>query len=409
MVMVDSADFKIPALAKRIFSLVAAAGSEARIVGGSVRDFLAGYPIGDIDMAVAMPIEQAVDIFRRAGLRVIETGLKHGTVTVSTADAHGSAIEVTQTRIDLETDGRKATVEFSNDWTKDASRRDFTINAIYICADGSITDPLEGKADLQAGRLRFVGDADQRIREDALRMLRYCRLMPAFSSIGLDRDAIIALRAHAGLAAELSGERVAVELARLLVAPGAGDAIALMHDCGIDLAAIGLPLMASPLFHLPAIGKSGPLAAQGWLACLALIIPSDSVQSVAARLRLSSRDKKCLSMIDKLGVPKLAPDLNPQTDDPTIWQRAIWAVFREGINAGLVYVVATARAGFDVDLAHAADLALWEPPKCPISGTDLLSHGVDNGPELGQMLKEIEQKWVESSFTLSRKELLADF
>ena len=114
-------------------------------------------------------------------------------------------------------------------------------------------------------------------------------------------------------------------------------------------------------------------------------------------------------MIDKLGVPKLAPDLNPQTDDPTIWQRAIWAVFREGINAGLVYVVATARAGFDVDLAHAADLALWDPPKCPISGTDLLSHGVDNGPELGQMLKEIEQRWVESSFTLSRKELLADF
>ena len=405
--LVDKIDFTIPPLARQIFSLLAAAGSEARIVGGSVRDFLAGYPAGDIDMAVAMPIKQAADIFRRAGLKVVETGLKHGTVTVSAGDAHSSAIEVTQTRIDLETDGRHATVEFSNDWIKDASRRDFTINAIYVCADGSINDPLNGTADLRAGRLRFVGDAGQRVREDALRILRYCRLMPAFSSTGADPDAIVALRAHAGLAAGLSGERVANELARLLVAPGAGDAIALMHDCGVDQATIGLPLKASALVHLPAIGQAGPLAAQGWLACLVLIMPAGSAQSVADRLRLSNRDARCLSMIDKLGTPELALNLKPQADDPTTWKRAAWVVRREGINVGLVYAVATARAGVDVDLAYAADLARWDPPKCPVSGIDLLSHGVDNGPALGQMLKEIEQKWVESAFTLNRKELLA--
>ena len=112
-----------------------------------------------------------------------------------------------------------ATRPSSADWKKDASRRDFTINAIYVCADGSIADPLDGEADLRAGRLRFVGDAGQRVREDALRMLRYCRLMPAFAA-GLDPEAIAALCAHAGLAAALSGERVAAEMARLLVAPG---------------------------------------------------------------------------------------------------------------------------------------------------------------------------------------------
>ena len=134
--MVDRASFPIPPLAAQIFALAASAGSEARIVGGAVRDFLAGRRPGDIDMAVAMPIEQAAEIFRKAGLRVIETGLRHGTVTVHAATAH-AAIEVTQTRVEVDTDGRHATIEFSADWKQDASRRDFSINAIYVCADGS--------------------------------------------------------------------------------------------------------------------------------------------------------------------------------------------------------------------------------------------------------------------------------
>ena len=401
--------FPIPPLAQQIFALATDAGSEARIVGGAVRDFLAGRQPGDIDMAVAMPIEQAAEIFRKAGLRVIETGLRHGTVTVRAAGGASApaAIEVTQTRIDVDTDGRHATIAFSADWQQDANRRDFTINALYVCADGSIADPLDGEADLRGGRLRFVGDAGQRVREDALRMLRYCRLMPTFASAGPDPEAVAALRAHAGLATALSGERVASELARLLVAPGAGDAIALMRDCGVDRAALGLSVDPSLLAHMPPIDPAGPFAAEGWLAALALIMPSGSAQPLADRLRLSRRDAKSLSMFDQLGKPQLAPQLAPPPDDPTIWQRAIWPLRRDGVNAGLVYVVATARTGGDVDLAHAATLACWDPPKCPISGTDLLSHGVDNGPALGQMLDTLEQKWVDSSFTLTRKELLA--
>ncbi len=397
----------ISPLAQQIFSLMATANSEARIVGGAVRDFLDGRTPGDIDMVVAMPIEKAAEIFLNAGLRVIETGIGHGTVTVRAANGSNSAIEVTQTRIDVKTDGRHATVEFNADWIQDACRRDFTINAIYLCADASIADPLGGKADLLAGRLRFVGDASQRVREDSLRMLRYCRLMPAFASAGLDPAAVAALRANAGLASKLSGERVAAELTRILSAPGACDAIAFMHDCGLDLTALGLSLNSAPLAHLPTIGQCSLLAKQGWLASLALIMPAGSAEPLADRLRLSRRNARCLSMIDRLGVPELAPSLVPHPNDTTIWQRVIWTMCRDGINAGLVYVVATARAGMDVDLSHAAALARWDPPKCPISGADLLSHGVDNGPTLGQILAAVEQKWVESSFTLTRKELLA--
>ena len=182
--------FPVSPLAQRLFALAAAAGHEARIVGGAVRDWQAGFDIGDIDMAVAAPIEAFASRCRDAGLRVIETGLSHGTVTVA---VDGDAIEVTQTRVDLETDGRHALVGFSDDWQADARRRDFTINALYLDADGRVDDPLGGLADLRNGMLRFAGDAAQRVEEDALRMLRYCRFLPRFGGGSTDADALVAI------------------------------------------------------------------------------------------------------------------------------------------------------------------------------------------------------------------------
>ncbi|MEK9855200.1 MAG: hypothetical protein VW495_10365, partial [Rhodobiaceae bacterium] len=167
--------FPVPSLATRIFAITMAAGHETRIVGGAVRDWLVGREIGDIDMAVAAPIDRVAALLRDHGLKVIDTGLDHGTVTVVAGDQH---LELTQTRVDMETDGRRAVVAFSDDWAADAARRDFTINALYIDAAGRLEDPLGGRADLEAGILRFVGDAMQRVEEDALRMLRYCRFLP---------------------------------------------------------------------------------------------------------------------------------------------------------------------------------------------------------------------------------------
>jgi len=157
----------------QIFAQAQALGGEARIVGGAVRDWLSNYPVGDIDMAINLPIETVASHMVACDMRVVETGLKHGTITLYDDD---NQIELTQTRVDLETDGRHAIVAHDQDWARDAARRDFTINALYLDKSGGIFDPLDGRADLQAGRLRFAGDAGLRVKEDALRRQRATNL-----------------------------------------------------------------------------------------------------------------------------------------------------------------------------------------------------------------------------------------
>lgn len=419
--MTNSRTFPVLPLARQIFEIAADAGFEARIVGGAVRDFLRENGVGtdqppsDIDMAVAAPIEIAAKAFRAAGLRVIETGLSHGTVTVldpraSDGDDPASAkkpisIEVTQTRVDVTTDGRHATVAFRDDWLGDAQRRDFTINAIYIRADGSVDDPLGGRADLAAGHLRFVGDAAQRVCEDALRMLRYCRFLPLFGRTGSVPDAIAAIAENADLARALSGERVAGELARIYAGPDAASAIALMRETGLDMAAIGVGLDDSALEHLPPITAYGDDASAGWLVGLGVAMPPGYASSIAKRLRLSGKHARYLEKSDRYGDADMAKRLAPQNDD---WQKAAWHLVRDKAQPAFVYAVATARTGNPVMAAHCLKLAIWQPPKCPVTGTDLLSQGVDKGPALGQMLERIEARWVQSSFSLSKQELMAD-
>ena len=422
------ADFPVSALARRIFDISAKAGFEARIVGGAVRDWLAGRPCGDIDMAVNAPIGEMAVAFQSDGLHVIETGIAHGTVTVLERSAEASdKIEVTQTRVDLETDGRHAVVAFDDDWLADARRRDFTINAMYVDAIGTLHDPLDGAADLAAGRLRFVGDADSRVQEDALRMLRYCRFLPLFGSAGVDPQAYEALRANAGRAANLSGERVAGELRRIFQAAGAVTAITLMHQSGVDIAAVGHRLNEAPLSRFPD-GLLNSLPAtdyfrqdQIWLAGLAVALtnagPPDNRETigdaksggaigtdhVADRLRLSRRDARCLIMLDRNGNAENAQALNGAE-----WRQAAWYFHKADISSALVYVVASARCGKAVMRERCAEIAAWNPPECPVSGRDLLTLGVDKGVVIGQLLDQIERRWVESDFTLSKDELLAD-
>jgi poly(A) polymerase len=401
--------FPVSSLAQQIFEIATAEGFAARIVGGAVRDFLLRRPCGDIDMAVNMPIGDAAAAFRAAGLRVIETGLEHGTVTVlgpsdsgNDSNAGKHIIEVTQTRVDLDGDGRHATVAFNDDWRADAQRRDFTVNAIYICADGTLFDPLDGQADLAKRRLRFVGDAGERVREDALRMLRFCRFLPSFAGGGVDPAALAALTANAGLAAGLSGERVAHELARIFAAPGAASAIEVLHQTGVDLAALGQPLNAVNLGHLPNDAVFGPQQSLGWLAGLAVALPPAQAKPAAARLRLSRREARCLDQIDRQGTAEMATALGGGQ-----WAQTSWHLLRDGAVPALVYAVSSARVGHPVSSARCQEIAGWTAPKCPVSGTDLLSHGVDNGPGLGQVLTQIELRWVASDFTVTKEALLA--
>ena len=386
-------------LVMQIFAQAHALGGEARIVGGAVRDWLAGYPVGDIDVAINLPIETVASHMVACDIRVVETGLKHGTITLYDND---DQIELTQTRVDLETDGRHAIVAHDQDWARDAARRDFTINALYLDSSGGIFDPLDGKADLQAGRLRFAGDAALRVQEDALRMIRYCRFLPRFAETGIDPQAQAALREHASLCAGLSGERVANEMRRIMVGGRLKNVIGLMQDSKIDQAALGISLEPSRLANddeiesmITGLGANVDFA---WLVNLAVAMPPGSAALLAKRLRLSRAEERCLARLD----------LGLGDDDLAMLSGARWrqAVYYLGDMAALLFAVQSWRNGHALDASRLAEFNVWTPPKSPICGADLLSHGVDNGPGLGQMLKECERRWVTSNFTLGKAALL---
>ena len=376
-------------LVMRIFDIAQKAGGEARIVGGAVRDWLAGLPVGDIDMAVNMPIETFAINLEEAGLKVINTGLSHGTVTVF---QDKTKIEVTHTRLDTETDGRHAKVVHSPDWLEDARRRDFTINAIYMDASGALFDPLNGQDDLKQANLRFVGDADKRVHEDALRMLRYCRFLHRFGHGNIDADALAAFQRNAALARNLSGERVRAEMQLILVADGAATACQLMQETGLAKAACDID------FSVENLAPDDAPDRQDWLIALASIMPSGSAVSLAKRLRLSKVEARRLQAMDR-DIDPVLPDLAGDK-----WQQAAWFL---GQDAAAIYATKTRRTQAQFSASRWHELQSWIAPECPVTGADLLSHGVDNGPVCGEILIMLQKQWVASGFTLGKSDLLA--
>ena len=380
-------------LVKQIFSAAKVLGGEARIVGGAVRDWITGHPVGDIDMAVNLPIETVASYFSSGDVRVVETGLQHGTITLRCAE---DSIELTQTRVDLETDGRHAVVAYDSDWSSDAARRDFTINAIYLDAEGMIFDPLDGQSDLQAGRLQFVGDATQRMKEDALRIIRYCRFLPRFEKAGANTEMVNLLRDNAALCADLSGERIAEELRQIMMGDEVAVVVGLMRRAQIDCFTLGIKFNLSPLRIDKNFDKM--LAQLGWLTGLATIMPVGSAKRLAKRLRLSRVEGRCLARLD-VGI---------NDDDLAILNGPKWqqGAYYLGDWAPMLYAVQSWRNLTAIDTWRCDELAAWMPPKIPICGTDLLSHGVDNGLAIGHMLKRAEKKWVASGFSLNKSALL---
>ena len=388
-------DWATRPLLKRIFAAARACGGEARIVGGAVRDWLVGAPVHDIDMAVNLPIRDVAAHLAGDGIKIVETGKAFGTVTVID---RADKVELTQTRVDLETDGRHAVVAYNADWAADARRRDFTVNAIYLDAAGQIFDPLGGVADLRAGCLRFAGDAAQRVQEDALRMLRYCRFLPRFSHGGVDLDARAALQAHAALCQHLSGERVANELRQIMTAPSLSTVISLMHETSLDQHALGVRLSANSAIAAATLDQA-VIATVGWTALLAAVMPVGAAETLALRLRLGRREAADLVRLDAGLDDAALAGLNGPS-----WQKA--AYWCQPHTAAL-YVVQSLRNGIPPDGDRLDRLLSWEPPRYPLRGADLLSHGVDNGPGLGQMLGDAEARWVASGFRLEKAALLS--
>lgn len=383
-----------------VLGALAAEGAAARFVGGCVRDAVLGLPAKDIDIAVPMLPEDSMRLLRRAGVRAEPTGLKHGTVT---AIAAHRPFEITSLRVDVESYGRHARVAFTDDWRADAARRDFTINALYADADGTVYDPVGGLADLDARRVRFIGDPRQRIAEDALRILRFFRFCARFHAGPPDPAAFAACAADAALVRALSPERVREECFGILRTAGAAGAWEQMHRAGIAALLLEEAPDLSGLRALAAAEARHGCAADPLRRLAALLSGADSAASLRRRLRLSNRDGARLELLAGrragLAAAAAAPGgpaarrLLQGLDGPSVADLALLAEARGEIaDAGPLLRAASA----------------WRRLEFPLRGADLLDRGVPPGPELGRLLGAVEEWWAAGDFRAGRDDCLAE-
>ena len=383
-----------------IFDALAVGEVETRVVGGAVRNAFLKLPVAEVDLATTATPQEVIALAEKAGLKAVPTGIEHGTVTVI---ADNTPFEVTTLRRDVETFGRHAQVAFTTDWEEDARRRDFTLNALYAASDGTMFDPLGGYGDLVAGRVRFIGEAGARIAEDYLRILRFFRFNAYYGKGPLDADGLAAcVRLRAGLE-QLSAERVASELKRILIAPQAVQAIEALFDNGLLTGLLGgvprLMRFARLVAAEEALGLARDAALR--LAALAVFVPEDA-ERLAARLHLSNAEQALLLLgaadHDGCALP-----------DETAARRALYRLGPCKFEAHVLLAAADEGAAPDDRLwRQALRLAdRWQVPEFPVRGPDIIALGHVQGPEIGDMLRRLEAEWIASDFTLDREALLA--
>ena len=366
---------------------------EARFVGGAVRNALLGVPVVDIDIAVPMPPQEALARLKAKNIKVVETGLDHGTVT-AVAGTH--AFEITSLRRDVETDGRHAKVAFTDDWAEDARRRDFTINALYASANGEIFDYATGVEDLIAGRVRFMGQAAARIAEDYLRVLRLFRFHAWYGRGEVDAEGLRAAAAAKDKLRTLSAERIAKELLRLLEAVHPGPVLRVMAATGI------LPELLPGALQLARLEKLAELEADNFLSPdailrLAALLPDvETAGLVAQRLRLSNADRERLEQALEKGEgggEAIVPQISAQQARRLLYRLGA-ARFRDRVL--LQWAAAPESAGVWRLLLEMA--GSWRRPRFPLTGHDAMQAGVPEGPEVGRVLAAVEDWWVEGDF-----------
>lgn len=349
----------------------------ARFVGGAVRDTLLGLAATDLDLATPLSPYEVMRRLGAADIKVVPTGIAHGTVTAISA---GQVVEITTLRSDVTTDGRRATVAFTDDWREDAARRDFTMNALFAEPQtGELFDYFDGLSDLNQRRVRFIGEPLKRIAEDHLRILRFFRFHARFGRDEPDTVGLAACVARANDLMALSRERIADELLKLLALPRPAATLRTMVENRI-LAAVLPEIETSALPRLEEListEQRGGFTPDG-IRRLASLLPPDPLlaEKLAARLKLSNRDRKRLATA--VGV-----DLDGH-------RHALgYAIGKEGAEDRLLL------AGRAED---AAALGQWTPPRLPISGGALIARGLTPGPQVARMLKGIERRWVEEGF-----------
>jgi poly(A) polymerase len=383
---------------RALLAALGAEGHEARFVGGCVRDTLLDPHLdpADLDLATQERPEALHRRLEALGFKVVPTGLAHGTITVLVGKRH---FEVTTLRRDVACFGRHAEVAFSEDFAEDAARRDFTINAMSCDGRGRLFDPFGGRADLASGRVRFVGEARQRIREDYLRILRFFRFWARFGRPPADPAALEACAAEAAGLERLSGERVRGELERLLLAPGAVPALVLMEEAGVRPHLLPVRPALERLARLVAIAHG----ADAILRLAALVrdrLDRAGLEALADRLRLANRERDRLLALATVALP-----------DPLAGRAARErAVYRLGFPLwrDLVRLAAAERDLEGPALAALLEeMARFHPPTFPLTGADLLARGVAEGPGLGRLLAEVRAWWEAEGFVPDRAACLA--
>ncbi|HEX3810675.1 MAG TPA: CCA tRNA nucleotidyltransferase [Rhizomicrobium sp.] len=367
-------------------------GGEARFVGGAVRNALLGVDVGDVDIATPLVPDDVMKRLADAKIQFVPTGLEHGTIT---AIVNGKPFEITTLRRDVSTDGRRAVVAFTKDWAEDAQRRDFTLNALYASADGEVFDSVGGIADLNAGHIRFVGDATQRIREDYLRILRLFRFHAWYGKGDLDSDALHAAAAEKAGFAQLSGERIQKEMLKLLAAEN--PVLVLRRMAGAQILAEVVPgaLQLPRLERLVALDNANFFSADPLLRLASLLPNDDAAANVLADrwklsnadrerlIDLSGADEKIVSYLSIREVRKLLYRIGPQRFRDRVFLR--WAEDTKESNA----------------IQWRAMLAMsdaWVRPAFPLTGRNVMNAGVPEGPLVGRILGEVEDWWIDSDF-----------
>jgi tRNA nucleotidyltransferase/poly(A) polymerase len=395
--VLDDAPWLTSGPTARVLELLNGHGEEARVVGGAVRNALLKIPIQDIDIATTALPAEVIRRAKAAGIKSVPTGIEHGTVTL-VVDAQ--PFEVTTLREDTETFGRKARVAFGRDWVRDAQRRDFTINGLSVDADGVVHDYVGGLDDIAARRVRFIGDPNQRIAEDYLRILRFFRMHAAHGAGEPDRAGYLAcIGGRAGLAT-LSAERMRMEMLKLVIAEGAIGAITAMADGGLLLPIFGGVAYIGPFAAMVAVERRLGLAPNPVrrLGALAVAVTEDA-RRLGTRLRLTNAETRTL---DSMGHRwwRLAG-----MDEATA-RRRLYRLGEERYRDRLMLAWARAEGTDEASWRALATLPeRWRAPKFPLKAADFIARGIAEGPGLGQVLALAEDAWLAADFPLEEPAL----
>ncbi len=398
---------------RKLVETFEAAEQEIRFVGGAVRDLLAGMPVKDVDVATTASPQQVLGILEKAGIKAIPTGLSHGTVT---AVIDHMPFEITTLRCDIKTYGRHAEVLFTRDWEQDAARRDFTINALYCDVEGRVYDYHHGLEDLRSRRVRFIGDPETRIREDALRILRFFRFTARYSEGEIDGEGLAACHQCREMLDDLSGERIAQEMLKFLDSEAAPALIQLMDEQRLTHPLFGYAVDARVLECWSRIRLMADIEEEALPVSMVLLALLCRAQEgamsdyVIQRWKLSNAQSDLLKFLS--GAKQITSDMN-EAEQKRLLRRIGAERFRAlALVSWAENLSISPNEAQMLSAAYRPILWLsghWDIPIFPIGGADLAALGVESGPQMGAWLKQLEEWWEAEGYHPTREEILHRF